>query len=129
MKLGTILKAIYWNAGIYVCLAAFFALCWVFHHLARLTIEICNRNAEWREWALTSDRMIKATALVDWVAAHSYLAIAYVVLVVAAVAFAQIRGHPAWTYRLTAVLLCIPCVAYWWPCWCILLNLLTTPRF
>ena len=30
MKIVTILKAIYWNAGIYVCLAVFFAMCWVF---------------------------------------------------------------------------------------------------
>ena len=70
MKIGTILKAIYWNAGIHVCLAVFFALCWFFHHLARLTIEIKNHNADWRESDLTNDRMMKATAMVDWVAAH-----------------------------------------------------------
>jgi len=124
MKIGTILKAIYWNAGIYVCLALFFAICSFFHHLARLTIEICNRDADWREWELTNGRMMKATALIEWVAAHSWLAITYVVLVVVAVAFAQVRGHPAKTYWLTALILCIPCVVYWWPCGCILLNLL-----
>jgi hypothetical protein len=124
MKIGTVLKAINRHAAIYVCLAVFFALCRFFHHLARLTLEICNTDAHWREWALANDRMMKATALIDWVAAHSWLAIAYVVLVVAVVAFAQVRRHPAWTYWLTAVILCIPCVVYWWPCGCILLNLL-----
>ena len=124
MKIETINR----HAAIYVCLAVFFATCWFLHHLARLTLEMCNQNAELREWALSNDRMVKATALVDWVAAHAWLAIAYVVLVVAAVVFAQVRGHPAWTYWLTAVILCIPCVVYWWPCGCVLLNLLTTPR-
>ena len=57
-------------------------------------------------------------------AAHSRLAIAYVVLVVAAVVFAQVRGHPAWTYWLTALILCIPCIVYCWPCAYIALNLL-----
>ena len=124
MKIGTILKAINQHAAIYVCLAVFFAFCWFIHHLARLTIEICNRDAEWREWAVTNDRMKKAMALVDWVAAHSWLALVYAVLIVTAVAFAEVRGHPAWTCWLTAMILCIPCVAYWWPCGCILLNLL-----
>ena len=128
MKIGTILTAINKHAAIYVCLAVFFAFCWFIHHLARLTIEIRNPNADWRESDLTNDRMMKATALIDWVAAHSWLAIAYVVLVVAAVAFAQVRGHPAWTYWLTALILCIPCIVYWWPCGCILLNLLTIPQ-
>jgi hypothetical protein len=124
MKIGTTLKAINRHAAIYVCLAVFFGFCWFLHHLARLTIEMCNRNAEWREWVSTNDRMTKAMALSDWVAAHSWLAIAYVVLVVAAVAFAQVRGHPAWSYWLTVLILCIPCVVYWWPCGCILLNLI-----
>ncbi len=45
MKIGTILKAINRHAAIYVCLAVFFAFCWFIHYLARLTIEICNRDA------------------------------------------------------------------------------------
>ncbi len=110
MKIGAIIRATA-DVAIYFCIAAFFTFCWLLHHLARLTIEICNRDADWREWALTNDRMMKATALIDWVTAHSWLANAYVVLVVAAVAFAQVRGHPAWTYWLTALILCIPCVA------------------
>ena len=48
MKIGTVLKAINRHAAIYVCLAVFFALCRFFHHLARLTLEICNTDAHAR---------------------------------------------------------------------------------
>ncbi len=124
MTIGSILNAINKYAAVHVCMAAFFALCWFFHHLARLTLEICDQNADWREWASTNARMKNAASLVGWVAAHSSLAIAYVVMVIAAVAFAHVRGHAAWTYWLAALILCIPCSIYWWPCACILLNLL-----
>src|SRR4051794_15443503 len=124
MKIETILKTINRHTAIYLCLVLFFAFCWFIHYLARQTIEICNRNAEWREWAMTNGRMVKATALIDWVAAHSSLAVAYAVLIVTVVAFSQSRRHPVWTFRLTALILCIPFVVYWWPCGCVVLNLL-----
>lgn len=117
MKIGTILKAIYWNAGIYVCLAVFFALCWAFHHLAFLRMECSHR-----QFLLMNDETLRAMALIDWVAVNSWIAIAYVVLVVAVVVFAQIRGHPAWTYWLTTVILCIPCVLYCGKCMYITLK-------
>jgi hypothetical protein len=59
-----------------------------------------------------NDETLHAMALIDWLAANSWLAIAYIVLVVAAVVFAQVRGHPAWSYWLTAVVFCIPCALY-----------------
>ena len=47
MKVRTILTAINRHMAIHVCLAGFFAFCWLMHHLARLTLEIYNRNADW----------------------------------------------------------------------------------
>jgi hypothetical protein len=97
--------------AIYVCMAVFFALCWLSHYLARLAMEICNR-----QFLVTDGKTVRAMALIDWVAAHSWLAIAYIFLVLASVAFLQIRGRPPWTYWVTALLFCIPCFAYWLPC-------------
>ena len=78
---------------------------------ARRAMEICHR-----QFVVMNVRTLRTMALIDWVAGHWWLAMAYFVLVVAAVAFLQIRGRPAWTYWLTAALFCIPCVAYWFPC-------------
>jgi hypothetical protein len=117
MKIGTILKAINRNAAIYVCLAVFFALCWFFHQMAFLRMEGSHR-----QFIVMNDRTLHAMALIDWVAANLWLAIAYIVLVVAAVIFAQVRGHPAWTYWLTAVILSIPYVLYCGKCVYIMLK-------
>ena len=111
MKVGTILAAINRHAAIYVCLAVFFAFCWFLHFAASLRMEICNR-----QFGLMNDKSLRAMALIDWVADHSWMAIAYVFLVVASIAFLQIRGRPAWSCWLTAALFCIPCIVYWLPC-------------
>ena len=107
MKIGTILRAINRHAAIYVCLAVFLAFCWFTHYVAFLKMEISNR-----QFAVMNDETLRAMALIDWVAAHLWLAIAYVVMVVAAIVFAQVRGYPAWAYWLTALILCIPCALY-----------------
>ena len=99
------------HATIYVCLAMFFALCWFSHYLARLTMEVCNR-----QFLAMNGKTLRAMALIDWVAAHAWLALAYVFVVVAAVAFLQVRGRAPWTYWAAAVLFCIPGFAYWLPC-------------
>ena len=111
MKVRIILAAINRHAAIYVCLAVFFAFCWFLHFVASLKMEICNR-----QFGLMNDKSLRAMALTDWVADHSWMAIAYVFLVVASIAFLQIRGRPAWTCWLTAALFCIPCIVYWLPC-------------
>ena len=110
MKSGVLFRAITKHA-IYVCMAVFFALCWFSHYLARLAMEICNR-----QFLAMNGKTLRAMALIDWVAAYSWLAIAYVFLVVASVAFLQFRGRPPWTYWVTALLFSIPCFAYWLPC-------------
>ena len=107
---GAILRAMNRQA-IYVCLAVFFALCWFSHCLARLAMETCKR-----QFLVMDGKTFRAMALVDWVAAHWWLAAAYVFLVLASVAFLQVRGRPAWTYWVTAMLFCIPGFAYWLPC-------------
>ena len=110
MKNGAIFRASQ-HAAIYVCMAVFFALCWFSHYLARLAMEVCDRH-----FLAMNGKTLRAMALIDWVAAHSWLAVAYVFLVVASVSFLQIRGRPAWTYWVTAALFSIPCFAYWVPC-------------
>ena len=122
MKIRTILGAINRHAGIHVCLAIFFAFCWFLHFVATIKVECCKRGL-----CMINDRTLRAMALVDWVAAHSWLAIAYFFLVVASVAFLQIRGRAPWTYWLTAVVYCIPCIAYWGPCAYIAGKLLVGP--
>jgi len=99
------------HAAIYVCLAVFFALCWFGHYLARLAMEACNR-----QFLAMNGKTLRAMALIDWVAAHAWLALAYVFVVVAAVVFLQIRGRAPWTYWVTAALFCIPGFVYWLPC-------------
>ena len=111
MNLGTILRAINRHAAIHVCLAVFFAICWGTHFAASLKMEGCHR-----QFAVMNDKTLEAMALIDWVGANSWLAIAYVVMVVAAVAFAPFRGYPAWAYWLTALILCIPCALYCGKC-------------
>ena len=74
-------------------------------------MEIYNRH-----FLVMNGQTLKAMALIDLVADNWWLALAYFVMVVAAVAFLQIRGRPAWTYWVTAVFFCIPCFAYWFPC-------------
>ena len=111
MKVKTVLIAINRHAAIYVCLALFFALCWLIHHLALLRMEMCNR-----QFLLMNDRTVRAMAVIDLIAANSWWAIAYIVLVVAAVAFLQIRGYQPWTYWAIAMFFCLPCIVYWWPC-------------
>jgi hypothetical protein len=107
----TILRAIKRHAAIYACLAIFFAFSWLIHYSAFLKMEGCHR-----QFALMTDRTLRAMALIDWVTANAWIAMAYVVLVVAAVAFAQFRGHPAWTYRLAALILCTPFLLYCGKC-------------
>ena len=111
MQRGAPVTAISRHAAIYVCMVAFFALCWFSHYMARLTMEICNR-----QFLVMNAKTLRAMALIDWVAGHSWLAVAYVFLVVASVAFLQIRRRPPWTYWVTAALFSIPCFAYWLPC-------------
>ena len=102
------------HAAIYVCLAVFFAFCWFAHYLAFLKMEGWQR-----QFVVMNERALHVMALMDWIAANSWLAIAYVVLVVAAVAFAQVRGHPTWSCWLTALMLCMPCILYGAKCVCI----------
>ncbi|MGA2035641.1 MAG: hypothetical protein ABSG68_25615 [Thermoguttaceae bacterium] len=111
MEIGTIFKAINKHGAIYGYLALFFAFCWFIHFAASMKMEGCNR-----QFALMNDRTLRAMALIDWVPTHSWLVLAYVLLVVASVAFLQVRGQRSWTYWATAVVYCIPCVVYWLPC-------------
>ncbi len=110
------------HAAIYVFMSVLFALSGFSHYLARLTMEICDRH-----FAVMNGKTLRAMALIDWVAGHGWLAMAYVLLVVGSVAFLQIRGRPAWTYWVAAVLFCIPCAAYWLPCAYIAGKLLLRP--
>ena len=110
-KSGASSRASKRRAAIYVCLAVFFALCWFSHYLARLAMDICGRH-----FPAMNVKTLRAMALIDWVAAHAWLALAYAFVVVAAVVFLEIRGRAPWTYWVTAVLFCIPCFAYWLPC-------------
>ena len=109
-KSGVIFRAIN-KHSLYVCMGVLFALCWFSHYLARLAMEICNRH-----FPVMDGKALRAMALIDWVAAHSWLAFAYAFMVIASVAFLQVRGRPAWTCWATAILFCIPCFAYWFPC-------------
>jgi len=110
LKRGRVFRAINRHA-IYVCMAVFFGLCWFSHYLARLAMEIYNRH-----FLAMNAKTLRAMALIDWVAAHGWLAMAYVFLVVTAVSFLQLRRRPPWTYWVTAILFSIPCFAYWVPC-------------
>ena len=111
MKVGAILAAIWRHAVVHACLATLFAMCWFTHHVALLRMEICDR-----QFAMMNNRTWKSMALIDWVTAHSWLAIAYIVLAFVSVAFLQARRRPAWTWWVTALVYGIPCAVYWSPC-------------
>jgi hypothetical protein len=70
VKIGTIIRAINKYAAIYVRLAVFFGFCWFTHYVAFLKMEGCHR-----QFALMNDETLHAMALIDWVVAHSWLAI------------------------------------------------------
>ena len=111
MKSRTILREINRHAAIYVCLAVFFAFCWFIHFAAYLKMGACNR-----QFAVMNDETLRAMALIDWITVHFWLAIAYVLLVIASVAFLQIRGRRPWTHWVAALSLCGPCLLYWSAC-------------
>jgi hypothetical protein len=110
-RLLTTLKAINQHAAIHVCLAAFFAACSLAHYVALLRMDGSHR-----QFYVMNDRTVYAIGLIDCVAANWWVGIAYAAFVVSAVAFAQFRKHPAWSFRLTALILCIPCALYCWKC-------------
>ena len=63
-------------------------------------------NADHRLVTLVNDHTVRTIArMMDWVAAHSWLAVAYFIAVVAFVTFLQIRGRPPWTHWLAALIL------------------------
>ena len=105
------IRAINRYAAIYECLAVFFAFCWFVHFAACVKMNICDRH-----FTVMTEQTMKAMTLIDWVTAHSWLALAYILLVVASVAFLQIRGRPQWTCWIAAAAYCIPCFVYWLPC-------------
>lgn len=111
MKNRMLLRTIYQHALIYECLVVVFAISWFMHHLALWKMEGCNRH-----FAVMDGRTLRAMALIDWGAVNSWLAVAYVCLTLASVAFLQVRGHPRWTWWATAIVFCVPCVVYWFPC-------------
>ena len=76
MKIGTILKAIHKHAAIHECSAVFFAFCWFIHFAASLKMQMRSH------FASMDDETLRDMALIDWVAAHSWMAIAYVLLAV-----------------------------------------------
>lgn len=107
MKVKTILTWINRHAAIHVCIAAIFALCWLFHYVAFLTMEVRNR-----QFLLMNDETTRSMAIVDLVAAHRWLVVCCAFLVFTIVLFLQIRGQARWHYRLVAVAFCILCFAY-----------------
>ncbi len=107
MKNATSFRAIARHPAIYLCLAQFFGFCWFAHYMARLKMEECHR-----QFSVMNDRTLQDMALIDCLSSHAWLAIGYIALIFAAVAFAQFRGHPAWTYWMTALMLCIPSLFY-----------------
>lgn len=111
MTARTILAAIHRYGAIHICLVMFFLLCWLVHSVAFTKMEAHDRT-----FSSMNDGTMRAMALMDWVASHSWLVLGYVALVMASVGFLQIRGRPSWTYVLVASLFCIPCMLYWIPC-------------
>lgn len=106
-KAGVILRPLTRYAPIYLYMAAFFALCWFAHHVARLKMEMGNRR-----FAAIDEKTLRTTTLIDWVASHAWLTVAYALLAVASVAFLQIRGRPRWTWLITAAVYAAPWVLY-----------------
>jgi hypothetical protein len=114
---NSILRAIDKHAATYVGLTAIFAICVAAHRAALAIME-----ASHRQFAVMNDRTVYAMGLIDCVAANRWAAVAYAAVIVAAVAFAQYRRHPAWSTRLTALFLCLPCGLYCWKCLYIVLK-------
>ena len=111
MKVGAILRTIGKHAIIHACLAVIFAFSWFSHYLAWTRMEMCNR-----QFSIRNDRTMRTMALIDYMAANAWLAVAYAFLGFAAVVFLQIRARPPWTCWLTAVAFCAPCIVYWSAC-------------
>jgi hypothetical protein len=109
MKIGRIVGATNRYGAVYTCLGGSFALSWSSHCMA-----FEKMNADHRLVTLVNDHTVRTIArMMDWVAAHSWLAVAYFIAVVAFVTFLQIRGRPPWTHWLAALSFCGPCLLYW----------------
>jgi hypothetical protein len=98
-----------------------FGMCWCLHYGAWLRIEGEGFARHVGDW---SDRTGRAAALIALVADHWLAAVGYVLLTFVAVGWLQIRGRPAWTQLLVAVLFCLPVLAYGKSCAYILLKLI-----
>ena len=104
-----ILRAINQYGAVYICLAGVFAVAGSSHFDA---VEDGQRHL-----SSVYARDVRAiAAVIDLVAAHFWVALAYLVLGVVAVAFLQIRKRPSWTYWLAALTFCAPCLLYWSAC-------------
>lgn len=112
MKIGTILRATNKYGAVHLCLGGSFAMSWSSHCMAFEKMEACRRQS-----IFANDCAMPSIAFaIDWVGANCWLAIAYLLLVAAAVAFLQINGRPPWTHWLAALAFCAPCLAYWAVC-------------
>lgn len=111
MKVGTVLRATIRHSSIHLFLAMILAASWFIHYVAFRRMEMCDR-----QFTSMDDETTRAMALVDLIAVNYWWAIAYSLLAFAAVAFLQIRARPPWTYWLTAVTFCAPCMMYWIAC-------------
>jgi hypothetical protein len=112
MKIGTVLRTINKNGAVYLCMGGSLAMSWSSHCIA-----VEKTKAYKRQLTFTNDAALRSIAsVIDWIAANRWLAIAYIFLVVASVAFLQIRRRPPWTHWLAALCLCAPCLFYWSAC-------------
>jgi hypothetical protein len=109
VKIGTILKAINKCGAVHVCLGLCLALSWSAHCIAVEKMEACNAHPP-----SLNDRALRSIAtLVEWAASNHWPAFAYPALIVTFVVWLQIRGRPAWTHWLAALLLSVPSLVYW----------------
>jgi hypothetical protein len=108
MTVKTAVRQINRHVGIHALLALFFGLCWLIHNLAFTRLKM--------DPTMLHDRTAHSWVLVGYVAENFWLAIAFILLAFGSVAFLQFRNRAPWTYWLTALLFCIPCIVYWIAC-------------
>ena len=77
------------------------------HVLAHLRMDMANR-----QFAIMDDRTIREIAVIDFMHAHYWVAIAYAVVFFATLLWLEIRSAPRWAVWVMFCLLALPCLVY-----------------
>ncbi len=80
--------------------------------IARTKMDMSNR-----QFAIMDDRTVRQMGFIDFVHAHMWMVIVYVVVFQAGLLWLEFRAMPRWCVWVTFIVLSLPALAYGSACW------------